>query len=74
MTSLNTLLQLHVDDAQRGRVMAVWIMGFGGTVPLGTLLAGAIADHTSVSAVILAGAVVAALLAVYTRGLATVAS
>jgi MFS family permease len=74
VTSLNTLVQLHVDDAQRGRVMAVWIMGFGGTVPLGTLLAGAIADHTSVSAVILAGAVVAALLAVYTRGLATVST
>jgi MFS family permease len=71
VTSLNTLLQLHVDDAQRGRVMAVWIMGFGGTVPLGTLLAGAVADHTSVSAVVVAGAVVAALLAIYTRGLAT---
>ena len=69
VTSLNTLVQIHVDDAQRGRVMAIWIMGFGGTVPLGTLLAGVIADHTSVPAVIVAGAVAAAALAAYTRPL-----
>jgi hypothetical protein len=45
--------------------MALWIMGFGGTVPLGTLAAGPVADHTSITAVVLAGAVVAALLAWY---------
>jgi MFS family permease len=67
VTSLNTVLQQHVDDAVRGRVMSVWIMAFGGTVPLGTLAAGAIATHTSVPTVIFAGAVVAAMLAVYAR-------
>ena len=40
ITSLSTVLQQHVDDAVRGRVMALWIMGFGGTVPVGVLIAG----------------------------------
>jgi predicted MFS family arabinose efflux permease len=65
VTSLSTVLQQHLDDRVRGRVMALWIMGFGGTVPLGTLAAGPVADHTSITAVVLAGAVVAALLAWY---------
>ena len=44
VTSLSTVLQEHLDDAVRGRVMALWIMAFGGTVPLGTLAAGPLAD------------------------------
>ncbi len=40
ITSLSTVLQEHLEDSQRGRVMALWIMGFGGTVPLGVLVAG----------------------------------
>ena len=34
VTSLSTALQAHIADEVRGRVMALWIMGFGGTVPL----------------------------------------
>jgi predicted MFS family arabinose efflux permease len=45
--------------------MALWIMAFGGTVPLGTLAAGPLADHTSITTVVVAGAVVAALLVAY---------
>lgn len=52
----------HIDDAVRGRVMALWIMGFGGTVPLGLLAAGAIAGASSVRAVVLGGAAVALLI------------
>ena len=59
ITSLSTVLQEHVDDDVRGRVMALWIMGFGGMVPLGVLAGGALANATSVSAVIVLGAVVA---------------
>ena len=33
VTSLSTVLQAELDDRVRGRVMALWIMGFGGTVP-----------------------------------------
>ena len=37
ITALNTALQTRLSDAVRGRVMALWIMGFGGTVALGNL-------------------------------------
>ena len=40
ITSLSTVLQQDLDDAVRGKVMALWIMGFGGTVPFGGLLGG----------------------------------
>ncbi len=65
ITSLSTVLQEHVDDAVRGRVMALWIMGFGGTVPVGVLLAGPLSSATSISFVLLVGAVVAIGLAGY---------
>ncbi len=65
ITSLSTVLQEHVDDAVRGRVMALWIMGFGGTVPVGVLLAGPLSAATSITAVLLFGAVVALVLARY---------
>ena len=65
ITSLSTVLQEHVDDAVRGRVLALWIMGFGGTVPLGVLVAGPLAQATSITLVLLLGAVVAVGLAFY---------
>ncbi|MCJ7439582.1 MAG: MFS transporter, partial [Acidimicrobiia bacterium] len=65
ITSLSTVLQEHVDDAVRGRVMGLWIMGFGGTVPVGVLIAGPLASVTSITFVLLIGAVVAVALAGY---------
>jgi predicted MFS family arabinose efflux permease len=65
VTSLSTVLQEHLDDRVRGRVMALWIMAFGGTVPLGTLAAGPLADRTSITTVMLVGAAVAGLLVFY---------
>jgi MFS family permease len=62
ITSMSTVLQAHVKDEVRGRVMALWIMGFGGTVPLGVLLAGWLANRTTITAVLLVGAVWALLL------------
>jgi MFS family permease len=59
VTSLSTALQAHIADEVRGRVMALWIMGFGGTVPIGLLIGGALATATSVRAVVLGGAVIA---------------
>ena len=44
ITALSTLIQSHLVDEERGRVMALWIMGFGGTVPVGVLVAGWIGD------------------------------
>ncbi len=65
ITSLSTVLQQRLDDANRGRVMALWIMGFGGTVPIGNLIAGPIIEATNITIVVLAGAVVAVVLAWY---------
>ena len=59
VTSLSTALQAHIADEVRGRVMALWIMGFGGTVPIGLLVAGALATATTVRAVVLGGALIA---------------
>ena len=59
ITSLSTVLQQDLDDRVRGKVMDLWIMGFGGTVPFGGLLGGRIADATSVTTMVLGGAVVA---------------
>ena len=50
------MLQERVDDAYRGRVMALWVMAFGGTVPLGVLLAGPVVQATSITFVVLVGA------------------
>lgn len=63
VTSLSTVLQSHLEDRVRGRVMALWIMGFGGTVPLGLLAGGFLADRTSITTVVLTGAAVALMLA-----------
>jgi len=65
VTSLSTMLQAHLSDVVRGRVMAIWMMAFGGTVPVGVLVAGQVAEATSITAVVLAGAIVALLLAAY---------
>jgi MFS family permease len=66
ITSMSTVLQSYVDDTVRGRVMALWIMGFGGTVPLGVLLGGWLAEQMSITSVLLAGALWALVLAVWT--------
>jgi MFS family permease len=42
-TSATTELQLTVSDAERGRVMALWGIAFGGTRPLGSLIDGTLA-------------------------------
>ncbi len=63
ITCLSTVLQEHVSEDVRGRVMALWIMGFGGTVPLGVLAAGPFMSKYS-TAVLVVGAIWAVVLAV----------
>ena len=63
ITSLSTVLQENIEDAVRGKVMALWIMGFGGVVPFGGLLGGWLMDRTPIEVVIGFGAVTAVALA-----------
>ncbi|MGI8662568.1 MAG: MFS transporter [Acidimicrobiales bacterium] len=65
VTSLSTVLQERLDDSVRGRVMALWVMGFGGTVGFANIFLGRLMDATSVTAVLLANAAVAAGLFLY---------
>ncbi|MEX2292205.1 MAG: MFS transporter [Acidimicrobiales bacterium] len=65
ITSLSTVLQQRLDDSNRGRVMALWIMGFGGTVPIGNLIAGPIIEATNITVVVLVGAAISVGLAWY---------
>ncbi len=49
-TAATTQLQLGVDETQRGRIMALWSMGFLGLRPVASLLDGAIASVAGVRA------------------------
>ncbi len=56
-TSTNTLIQAMVPDQLRGRVMSLYSMMFLGMSPLGSLLAGAIADHVGAPITVALGAI-----------------
>jgi MFS family permease len=56
VTSLSTVFQSRLTHEIRGRVSAVWMMCFGGTVPISGLIAGWIVTHTSVNTVVYFGA------------------
>jgi MFS family permease len=45
LAASNTLLQTIVDDDKRGRVMSLYAMSFMGMMPLGNLIAGAVAGR-----------------------------
>jgi len=53
--STNTILQTIVEEGMRGRVMSFYTMAFLGTAPLGSLLAGLLADHIGAPLTILFG-------------------
>jgi MFS family permease len=65
ITALNTTLQARLEDHVRGRVMALWMMGFGGTVGVGNLMFGPIVSAVGITNVLLFGAGVALLLSWY---------
>lgn len=65
VTSLMTIVQEQVADHERGRVMALWMMSFAGTVPLANLMVGPLIEATSMTAVMLVGAAWAGLLTFY---------
>lgn len=54
-TSCTTLLQWLVPDTLRGRIMSLHSMFYLGSMPLGSLLAGSIAEHWSVPMAFISG-------------------
>lgn len=58
-TTINTLIQTIVPDELRGRVMSIYTLFFLGLFPLGSLMAGAVAEHVSIPAGAEFGAVIA---------------
>ncbi len=66
-TTLSTAWQEHVGEAIRGRVAAIWVLSFGGTVPIANILAGPVVEATSLRAVLGSGAVAAVVLAFVIR-------
>jgi MFS family permease len=51
----NTIIQTVVDEDKRGRVMSLLVMSLFGTVPLGSLIAGALATRIGAENTILVG-------------------
>lgn len=57
----NTLMQLHVPDRLRGRVMSIYTLMFIGTIPFGSLFAGWLAGLTNAPFTIVTCAVISLL-------------
>jgi MFS family permease len=55
LAAANTIVQTLTEEHLRGRVMAFYTMAFLGTAPLGSLLAGVLADRIGEPATIAAG-------------------
>jgi predicted MFS family arabinose efflux permease len=65
MSSSNTLIQVMVPDALRGRVLAVYSMMLMGMAPIGALLGGAVADHLGAQTTVAIGGVTSILGAIW---------
>ncbi len=59
LNGANILVQLHVPDALRGRVMSIYSLAFFGTFPVGALLVGTVAEVIGEPMTVALGAVVA---------------
>ncbi|MDX9758043.1 MAG: MFS transporter [Bacteroidota bacterium] len=68
MAGNNIILQTHVDEAQRGRVMSMLSMSFQLAMPLGSLWMGSVAEHFGDQAPFLFGGI-SVVIAVTTLGL-----
>jgi MFS family permease len=67
MASSNTLIQVMVPDALRGRTMAVYSMMFMGMAPFGSLLAGVLAEKIGAPETVAAGGAVCVVAALIFR-------
>jgi len=58
VSTLNTTVQLLVEERFRGRVMALYVMGFTAAYPIGSLIQGSIADVVGAPATVFGAGVV----------------
>lgn len=66
-TVFATLWQEHVDSTIRGRVAAIWVLSFGGVVPIGNVVGGRLTEATSLAVLMSIGVFSAVALAVFAR-------
>jgi MFS family permease len=64
VSGTNSDIQLHVEEGMRGRVISIWVLAFGLLYPIGTLVAGTVADSFGAPRTTIVGAVVGGLWAV----------
>ncbi len=67
-SNLNSVVQLQVDDAVRGRVMAIYLMGVLGTAPFANLLMGWLIAVFDVRPVVVGGGVLLLVAALFLAG------
>jgi predicted MFS family arabinose efflux permease len=58
ISATNSTIQTESDEAFRGRVLGVFLVAFGGLFPIGSLIAGAVADRVGAPATLVGGAVI----------------
>ena len=63
IANINTLLQKLVTDQMRGRVMSMFILSFMGTMPIGSIVAGAASNHFGPQHTLAVGGIIVALVA-----------
>ncbi len=56
VSGTNSDIQLQVDERVRGRVISIWMLAFGVMYPIGSLLAGLVAEAWGAPATTFAGA------------------
>ena len=63
--SNSSVVQLHLDDAMRGRVMSVYNVAFRGGMPIGSLASGLLIKQTSAPAIMMGNGVLVMFFAAY---------
>lgn len=66
-TVFATMWQEHVDSTIRGRVAAIWVLSFGGVVPMANLVGGRLTEATSLGTLMAIGVLSATALGLFTR-------
>lgn len=67
IATLNTTIQSAAPEALRGRLLALWVLSYSLSYPLGSLLQGTVADHIGPGATVAVAGVVLGLIGVALR-------